>query len=156
MTILSNFAFDWCSDYGQFMLTDVETRFAFLEDISDTVYARGYHVAPGGLLVYTQDCLRQRIEVALLDSAPPPPEPDSVTPTQKFRTAQTSTSFPSGFFTIGSVSKTNYEAYGPRWNVGTSALSIRISWTEFLTDTYNPQRPEVDCFRLDLWSVAGP
>ena len=69
---LGGASLSWVSDYAQIYFVDVTTpHIAGIEALGADDFARGYHVAPEGLAVYTQDCLRQEVRIALYDALPP-------------------------------------------------------------------------------------
>lgn len=146
-------ALSWQSDYGQFYLLDLDAAAAFTApvDISDEMMRKRWHQTPGGLVVYTNDCLQQVIEVRVFG------EPREADPLE-WRSGQawtqselTSMTFPSRLFVVSSPSRAGTEAYGPIFRVDTAANRIRIQWMESDANRDDGVPVQPDVIRLELW-----
>jgi hypothetical protein len=144
---LTSARFDWVSDYAQFYLFDVENlERDWLEGLPAETFAKGFHVAPNALVIYTADCLRQMIEIILHDSKPP-----AVQDIPWTKQAETVVTFPSGRMALTSPTSAGSEKYGPQFALPAKSLSALIQWRESDEDRYNADRPIRDHIRVTLW-----
>jgi hypothetical protein len=142
----------WQSDYAQFYLVDDATSdFAAPTDITTGMMERRWHPMSAGLVVYTNDCLQQLIEVRIFGAmpAPDPTEWRSGQPWTQIETA--AVVVPSKQFTLSSPSKGGPGNYGPIFRVDAATMVIRIHWMEFQGSRYDDKLVEPDVIRLDLW-----
>jgi hypothetical protein len=149
----ANFA--WVSDYAQIYLVDVSAPvIPGLEDLGPDVFAARHFIAPAGMVVYTADCLRQELRIAIHDSYPEPSTADALSDTPFTQVLETRVRFPSCHFTIGSPSRSGGEEWGPRFTVPHDRVDVRISWCEVDDDRYNAHRPFADVIQVELWPSA--
>jgi hypothetical protein len=152
MSYLGGTTLSWQSDYGQFYLIDsADTQFAAPTDIAVIESAGGAVALPGGLVVYTADCLQQVIEIRLFSAEPPAAASEwrSGKPWTAARTVPVR--FPSRQFAVSSPSKTGTEAYGPLFRVEAAAVQVRIQWMEVPGTRYDDKPMLPDVIRLDIW-----
>ncbi len=144
--------FAWQSDYAQFYLVDADHE-AFVApiDITAEMMAQSFAVCPNGLVIYTEDCLRQLIEVRLFDAEAKAEPGDWRSDRSWTRIATITVTFPSRRFTVSSPSRAGTEACGPWFEAGASKLKARLQWMELGSDNYEAARPHDDVIRIDLW-----
>lgn len=142
----------WQSDYSQFYLIDGDdAAFVAPDQLTPEIAARGWSIAPGGLAVYTQDCLKQLIEIRLFDA---PSAADATEWRSQRAWTKTETApvvFPAGRFTVSSPSRAGTEASGPWFMTGATSLVARLQWMELPGEHYDEDRRVYDVIRIDLW-----
>jgi hypothetical protein len=144
--------FAWVSDYAQIYFVDAaDPRIAGIEDVPAADMERGFHLAPQALVVYTADCLRQHVRVALHDSAPQVSPREIMSEDVWTKVFEVAVTFPSGRFTISSPSKSGGEDYGPVFKAPAKVLRARLSWLEYEADRYDAFRPKPDVIQIELW-----
>lgn len=119
----------WASDYGQFYLVDYEDReWNAPTAITNVMMQRRWSASSSGLVVYTNDCLQQIIEIRLHDSEPQHDATEwrSSSPWTQIETA--TATFPSKRFLIDSPSLggSSYPG-GPLFQLDGTAMAVRIS-----------------------------
>ena len=151
MTYLGGMRLSWQSDYSQFYLIDSEDH-AFLapDDITPEMMARNYHVPATGLVVYTQDCLQQRIDIVVYDAEPAATAVEAIggKPWTAVETAHAI--FPSGRFGVSSPSRAVHPV-GPFFVLGSTHVAVRISWMQFDGSRDDSVPIEPDVIQIELW-----
>ena len=138
----------WQSDFTQFYLQDdSDVVFEAPIDITQEMMTRRWHRAPIGLVVYTNDCLQQLIDIRIFSAerAADPTEWRSGNPWTQTELA--TAEFPSRRFTITSPSHIG----GPFFRVGAVAMAVRLQWMEFQGSRDDSVPVQPDVIRLDLW-----
>ncbi|MBX9925696.1 MAG: hypothetical protein K2Y05_05010 [Hyphomicrobiaceae bacterium] len=139
---LSRWQLLWCSDYAQFYIVDSRDPIVpGIEDVDEADSQRGFKQSPQGLAVYTADCLKQIIEIEVLDAdgdifadqRDPPSAPPGVT----IKSATTTVSFPSGAFVLSSPSRSGAEHMAPRFPVTPGHHTVTIRWAEHEASRYD-------------------
>ncbi|MCR0984651.1 hypothetical protein [Roseomonas populi] len=142
----------WQADYGQFYLVDPgDAAFRPPEEITPEMERCSLFVLPAGLVVYTEGCLQQRIDIAIHDAEPdhPPAEPMSGNPWT--RTGMAELSFPSRRFSISSPSSPDPLPCGPFFLLDSAAAKARINWMEFQGSRDDSVPVEPDVISIALW-----
>jgi hypothetical protein len=144
--------FAWQSDYAQIYVADARDPFLNgIDQLGPEAFARGFHVFPNGVAVYTTDCLRQEIEIALHDAKPEAAATEWRSEDGWTKTAEAAVRFPSGAFLLSSPSKSGGEAYLPILKAPAAKLMLRIYWMEYEEGSYEPLRAKPDVIRLEFW-----
>ena len=144
--------FSWQSDYAQFYLVDIaDNQFETPVDITPEMLSRRYHQMKTGLVIYTNDCLQQLIEVRIFDVMP---KADSA----EWRSGRTWTqvetvdvTLPSKMFTLNSPSISSLGGYGPNFRVDAATMVARIQWMELDGSRDDTKLVEPDVIQIDLW-----
>jgi hypothetical protein len=145
--------FAWQSDYGQFYLIDGEdASFMPPTEITAEMEVSRLFVPPAGMVIYTQDCLQQHIQIAIYESEPDhaPVEPMSGKPWTRVET--TKVNFPSQRFGISSPSMPNPLPAGPVFLLDAATVTARISWMEFEGSRDDSVPIEPDVIAITLWT----
>jgi len=151
MSYLGGATLDWQSDYAQFYLVDGHSLLGEAPvDITPEMMQRRWHPMPSGLVVYTNDCLRQLIEVRLFSTAQSADATDYRSDQPWTQTEIATAMLPSRTFSISSPSKAGTEAYGPHFRVDGTPVIVRIQWMELGDRNYDREGPQ-DVIRLDIW-----
>jgi hypothetical protein len=144
--------FAWQSDHAQIYVADGrDPFFNGIDQLGPEVFAKGFHIFPNGIAVYTKDCLRQEIEVAFHDAKPEAVAKEWRSEDAWTKTAEVAVSFPSGGFLLSSPSKSGGEAYLPVLKTPATHLILRLYWLEYEEGSYEPLRPKPDVIRLEFW-----
>jgi hypothetical protein len=152
MSYRSGATFAWQSDYAQFYLIDPsDDRFQAPTDITPEMMSRRYHRLNAGLVIYTNDCLQQLIEVRIFGGEPPRDDTDWRSGRAWTQVETVTVSFPSKHLTLDSPSKGSPGNYGPNFRVDAAMMAVRIQWMEFPGSRYDTKLVEPDVIRLDLW-----
>jgi hypothetical protein len=144
--------FAWQSDYAQFYLVDVvDNQFEAPTDVTPDITTQRCHPMTAGLVILTNDCLQQLIEVRIFGD-----EPSADTAEWRSGRAWTQVetvvvTFPSKQFTLDSPSKGSPGRYGPNFRVDATTMSVRVQWMEFQDSRDDTKLTEPDVIRLDLW-----
>jgi hypothetical protein len=142
----------WCSDYGQIYFFDTDAGpIAGLDDLPTEVFERRWHAGETGFVIYTQDALRQRINIAIHDSAPDDVPTEPLSEDRWTKSAEFKGQFPSQKMLISSPSASGGETYAPTFALPAAACAVRVSWLEYPEDCYNAFRPKPDVFRIEIW-----
>ena len=152
MALLGWTSLSWQADYGQFYLVDPEdAAFRAPEEITPEMMRRSLSVPTAGLVVYTEGCLQQRIDIAIHDSEPDHPEAEPILgqPWTRIETAEIL--FPSRRFGISSPSSPNPLPCGPFFLLDTPAMQARIAWMEFQGSRDDSVPVEPDVIAITLW-----
>lgn len=145
----------WCSDYSQIYFVDVASpAIAGIEDVGEEAFTRGYFTAVGALVVYTVDCLRQEVRIALHDGPPPVEAKDMMSEDVWTKVIETRVVLPSRKFTISSPSKAGGETWGPVFTAPHETLNARIQWLEYENEPYDAYRPKPDVIAVTLWPAS--
>lgn len=142
----------WQSDYAQFYIVDIgNNQFEAPVDLTPEILSRRHHRMKTGLVIYTNDCLQQLIEIRIFGAMP---KADSV----EWRSGRTWTQLetvdvklPSKTFTLNSPSTNSPGEYGPNFRVDAETMTVRIQWMEFDGSRDDSELVEPDVIRLDLW-----
>jgi hypothetical protein len=144
--------FAWQSDYAQFYVVDGgDSQFEAPSDITAEMMVRRWHCTPTGLVVYTNDCLQQLIEVRIFGEEPPADASEWRSGKPWTQVEMARTQFPSCRFGLDSPSKGSPGKYGPNFRVDAVAITVRIQWLEFPGPRYDAGLIEPDVIRLELW-----
>lgn len=157
MTYRGGATLSWQSDYAQFYLVDGDDpHFEAPIDITSDMTVKRWHRMSSGLVVYTNDSLKQLMEIRIFDAA------QAADPTE-WRSAKawtqaelTGARFPSRRFTVSSPSAAGTESYGPSFRVAAADVVVRIQWMEFQGSRDDTQLVEPDVIRLDIWPNIRP
>jgi hypothetical protein len=150
--LLGGARFAWQSDYAQIYAADAgDPFFKDIDQLGDDVFAKGFHVFPNGIAVYTRDCLRQEIEIALHDTRPEAAAMEWRCGDRWTKTAETAVLFPSGSFLLSSPSKSGGELHLPVLKAPAPHLALRIHWLEYDDGAYELLRLKPDVIRLEFW-----
>lgn len=156
MAYIGGATFAWQSDYSQFYLIDGDhAAFVAPCDVTPEMEARGWAITPGGLVVYTQDCLKQLIEIRLFDGPSDAETAEWRSERAWTKTETTHVVLPAGRFTISSPSRAGTEASGPWFMTGAPSLVARLQWMELPGEHYDEDRRVYDVIRIDLWPDAA-
>ena len=156
MTYRGGAALAWQADYAQFYLVDGDDAgFRAPEDITPLMMTSRWHALPSGLVVYTNDCLQQVIDIGIFSAEPPVESQEwrSQRPWTQIELAQAA--FPSCRFAVSSPSKAGTESYGPVFRLDSPNVAIRIMWMEHEGDRYDTAGVQPDVIRLELWPKLG-
>jgi hypothetical protein len=152
MAQLGGASFAWVSDYGQFYLIDADDpQFHAPTVTTDEMQRRRWHPMASGLVVYTNDCLQQNIEVRVHDVEPPLDATEWRSKNTWTQVERASAEFPSKRFTLSSPSHPDTHTAGPFFRIRTSKVAIRIAWMEFQGSRDDSVPVQPDVIRLDLW-----
>ena len=151
MTYLGGASFAWQSDHGQFYLIDSKDH-AFLApvDITPEMTARNYYAPATGLVVYTHDCLQQRIDIVVYDAEPAATSVEAIRGQPWNAVETTHATFPSGRFAVSSPSRAVHRV-GPFFVLGTQHAAVRISWMQIEGNRYDSTLIEPDVIQIELW-----
>ncbi len=152
MTYLGGATVSWQSDYAQFYIVDADDMtFEAPVEITDQMMRQRWHRLPSGLVVYTNDCLQQLIEVRVFSAASPLDPNEWRSGRAWTQTETTEIALPSRRFALSSPSRARPGIAGPYFGVEAARMTVRILWME-LIDPYDdsPARGP-DVIRLDLW-----
>jgi hypothetical protein len=142
---LGGATFAWVSDYAQIYLVDVSAPvIPGLGELGPEIFAARYYLAPAGMVVYTADCLRQEVHIAIHDRRPEASTGEPLSAKPWTQVLETQVTFPSRHFTIGSPSRTGGERWGPTFTVPSESLKARISWRELDDDRYTERAQLAD------------
>ncbi len=153
MTYRGGATLAWQSDYCQFYLqNDGASGFEAPVDITPDMMRRRWHVVPNGLVVYTNDCLKQLIEVRIFSAAPAmePMEWRSQRIWTQTETAEVG--LPLNTFALSSPSRAGLERYGPLFRVDATQMTVCIQWMEHGASDDTASILD-DVIRLTLWPV---
>lgn len=153
MTYRGGAAFAWQSDYSQFYIFDADrTDIEVPTDITPDMMAARWHRLASGLVVLTDDCLVQVVEIRIFGAEPAADPVEWRSGLAWTRTEHAGATLPSIRFTISSPSKMGTEAYGPTFRVDAPEVAVRIQWLEHggsRDDGAPGAAPDV--IRLDIW-----
>ncbi|MFD1330488.1 hypothetical protein ACFQ4O_00545 [Methylopila musalis] len=144
--------FAWQSDYGQFYLVDCgDVAFEAPVEITPQMEQTGVATPKAGLVVYTQGCLQQHIQIAIYASEPEgsPVEPLSGRPWTRVSTA--TASFPSRAFGLSSPSFPHPLPAGPLFVLDAERVNVRIEWMEHPEGRDDSVPVEPDVIAVTLW-----
>ncbi len=144
--------FAWQSDYLQFYLVDGDDpRFEAPVDVTPEMSARRWHRAATGLSVYSNDSLKQLIEIRIFGAERAPDLTEWRSGKPWTQTEVASAKFPSRRLTLSSPSKAGTESYGPSFRVDAVAMAVRIQWMEFQGSRDDSKLVDPDVIQIDLW-----
>jgi hypothetical protein len=151
-TLLGGASLAWQSDYGQFYLVDAEDQnWDAQVDITDDIMVRRWSRMSTGLIVYTNDCLEQVLDIELYDG-----EPHWDVVERRSRRAWTQVeialaSFPSRRLAVTSPSRGSVSPGGPFFFLSSPTVVVGIGWLDFAArgDDSGVSLPEV--IRIELW-----
>lgn len=150
-TLLGSATLAWVSDYGQFYLVDpADEPFVAPTKITSEMMRRGFFAAPSGLVVYTNDSLQQRIDLAIYDGEPAHPATEPMSGAAWTRVEQADLHFPSRSFGVSSPSHPP-RPFGPVFHVGSELMRARIAWKEFEGSRDDSVPVEPDVIAVSLW-----
>jgi hypothetical protein len=142
----------WCSDYVQIYFFDAgHGPIAGLDNLPAETFERGWHLGDAGFVIYTQDALHQRINIAIHNSAPDATANETLSEDAWTKSAQFDCRFPSQKMVVSSPSATGGEAHAPTFALPAVTCTVRISWLEYPDDCYNAFRPKPDVFCIEIW-----
>ena len=143
----------WCSDYTQFYLIDAGQARAFgaPEDITNEMTQRRYNVVQHGLVVYTADCLRQEIAIAIHDSEPTGRAAEPLSGKPWTQTETVAVRFASSRFAVSSPSASGTEHHAPQFNVVGPDVMCRICWLEDDAVRYDTDPTSPDVISIEIW-----
>jgi hypothetical protein len=142
----------WCSDYAQIYFFDTgHGPITGLDALDASVFERGWHVGEAGFVLYTQDALHQRINIAIHDSPAEESAKELLSEDAWTRTALFDCQFPSKAMVISSPSAAGGATYAPTFALPAAACTVRASWLEYPDDAYNAYRPKPDVFQVQIW-----
>jgi hypothetical protein len=143
----------WKSDFAQFYLVDdAIPDFDAPVDITHEMIFCGWHPMPGGLAIYTNDCLHQLIEIRIFSAPAAQDEIEWRSGRTWTKVTTTSVLLPSKQFVLSSPSRGGPAGnYGPIFRVDAAAMVIRIHWMEFQGSRDDTKLVEPDVIRLDFW-----
>jgi hypothetical protein len=142
----------WCSDYGQIYFFDTQAGpVEGLDLIDAAVFERGWHVGNAGFVIYTQDALHQRVDIAVHDSAPEESDTDVSSNDAWTKSVQFTAQFPSRKMLVSNPSAAGGEGYAPHFSLPAAACSVRVNWLEYPDERYDAFRPKPDVFRIEIW-----
>ena len=103
VTLLGRAILAWQSDYTQFYLVDPsDGDFTAPVEITAEMEARSLFVLPSGLVVYTNDCTQQHIQITIHDGEPIHPATEPMSGAAWTRAEEAELHFPSPSFTVSS------------------------------------------------------
>jgi hypothetical protein len=142
----------WTSDYAQIYLQDIAMRgLPGIEDVTPETMAKGYAQLGGAVVIYTADCLRQQVRLAIHDAPPEAAATERISEAAWTRQASAAAHFPSGAFMVSSPSRAGGEPWLPQFTVPQPRMVVWMSWLEYDDDRYNVFRPKPDVIQIDLW-----
>jgi hypothetical protein len=142
----------WCSDYAQIYFFDSgHGLIKGLDALDAAVFERGWHADEAGFVIFTQDALHQRINVAIYDSAPEESAIDVLSGDSWTKSVQFTAKFPAQKMFISGPSASNLDSYAPTFALPAVSCMARVSWLEYPNDRYDAFRPKPDVFRVEIW-----
>ncbi|MBP0493619.1 hypothetical protein [Roseomonas indoligenes] len=142
----------WQSDYGQFYLVDPgDSAFRPPEEITPEMMNRSLFVPANGLVVYTEGCLQQRIDIAIHDTEPDHPTAEPMGGNPWARVGTVGLLFPSRRFALSSPSSPSPLPCGPFFLLDSATVMARISWMEFQGSRDDSVPVEPDVIAIALW-----
>ncbi len=150
-TLLGWATLAWVSDYSQFYLIDpADAAFEAPTEITAEMMRRDFFATPSGLVVYTQDCLRQHIDISIYDGEPAHPATEPMSQAAWTRVEGADLHFPSRSFGLSSPSHPTLP-FGPLFLVGSELMRARIAWKEFKGSRDDSIPVEPDVIAVSLW-----
>ena len=151
VALLGSATLVWGSDYGQFYLVDpADEPFEAPTKITAEMMRRSVFATPCGLVVYTNDCLQQHIDIAIHDGEPAHPATEPMSGAAWTRVGEVDVHFPSRTFGVSSPSLPILP-FGPVFHVGSELMRARIAWREFEGSRDDSVPVEPDVIAVTLW-----
>lgn len=105
-----------------------------------------------GLVIYTLDCLQQKIRILIHDSEPVHSPVETMSGKPWTRIEYVEANFPSKKFTISSPSTPYPLPGGPVFFLETATVAARINWMEFQDSRDDSVPVEPDVIEIVLWT----